>query len=218
MRVNTTESLKEIYPDSIFGNLIIRDVPNRKKNEFLEERKRTLEREIKEKYAEVDKDVIIHYYNTYFKLWKKTYPIEYQIKTVKSGGKFPQVSVIVDCMFIAELKNRILTSGHDLDDIKGDLTFDVSQGGEQYLKIDGRKQELKKNDIVLEDNEGILASILYGPARRTSISQKTKNSLFFAWCPYTMDENIILRHLNDIVQNFNDIFESINSEIQLTRP
>lgn len=218
MRVNTTESLKEIYPDSIFGNLIIRDVPNRKKNEFLEERKRTLEREIKEKYAEVDKDVIIHYYNTYFKLWKKTYPIEYQIKTVKSGGKFPQVSVIVDCMFIAELKNRILTSGHDLDEIKGDLTFDISQGGEQYLKIDGRKQELKKNDIVLKDNEGILASILYGPARRTSISQKTKNSLFFAWCPYTMDENIILRHLNDIVQNFNDIFESINSEIQLTRP
>ena len=218
MRVNTTESLKEIYPDSIFGNLIIRDVPNRKRNEFLEERKRTLEREIKEKYAEVDKDVIIHYYNTYFKLWKKSYPIEYQIKTVKSGGRFPQVSVIVDCMFIAELKNRILTSGHDLDDIKGDLTFDVSQGGEQYLKIDGRKQELKKNDIVLKDNEGILASILYGPARRTSISQKTKNSLFFAWCPYTMDENIILRHLNDIIQNFNDIFESINSEIQLTRP
>ena len=218
MRVNTTESLKEIYPDSIFGNLIIRDVPNRKRNEFLEERKRTLEREIKEKYAEVDKDVIIHYYNTYFKLWKKSYPIEYQIKTVKSGGRFPQVSVIVDCMFIAELKNRILTSGHDLDEIKGDLTFDISQGGEQYLKIDGRKQELKKNDIVLKDNEGILASILYGPARRTSISQKTKNSLFFAWCPYTMDENIILRHLNDIVQNFNDIFESINSEIQLTRP
>ncbi|MHA1543061.1 MAG: phenylalanine--tRNA ligase beta subunit-related protein, partial [Candidatus Hodarchaeales archaeon] len=170
MRVNTTESLKEIYPDSIFGNLIIRDVPNRKRNEFLEERKRTLEREIKEKYTEVDKDVIIHYYNTYFKLWKKTYPIEYQIKTVKSGGKFPQVSVIVDCMFIAELKNRILTSGHDLDEIKGDLTFDISQGGEQYLKIDGRNQELKKNDIVLKDNEGILASILYGPARRTSIS------------------------------------------------
>ena len=218
MQVNTTESLKEMYPDSIFGNLIIRGVPNRKRNEFLEERKRTLEREIKEKYAEVDKDNIIHYYNTYFKLWKKTYPIVYQIKTVKSGGKFPQVSVIVDCMFIAELKNRILTSGHDLVEIKGDLTFDISQGGEQYLKIDGRKQELKKNDIVLKDNEGILASILYGPARRTSISLKTKNALFFAWCPYSMDEEIIMSHLNEIFQNLNSVFESIISEIQLTRP
>jgi DNA/RNA-binding domain of Phe-tRNA-synthetase-like protein len=216
MQINTTEGLKETYPDSRFGNLIVREVPNRKRNEILEERKRTLEREIKEKYTEVDKDTIIQYYNTYFKLWRKTYPIEYQIKTVKSGGKFPQVSVLVDCMFIAELKNRVLTSGHDLDEIKGGLTFDISQGGEQYLKIDGRKQELKKNDVVLKDNEGILASILFGPARRTSISLKTKNALFFAWCPYVMDEEIIMRHLNEILQNLKGVFESINSEIQLT--
>ncbi len=180
MQINFTESLKEKYPGSIFGNLIIRDVQNRKRNETLEGRKRSLEREIREKYAVVEKDNMILYYNTYFRMWKKTYPIEYQINTVKSGGKFPQVSVVVDCMFIAELKNRILTSGHDIDEIKSDLTFDISQGGEQYLKLNGQKQELKKNDIILKDNEGILASILYGPARRTSISLKTKNSLFFA--------------------------------------
>jgi DNA/RNA-binding domain of Phe-tRNA-synthetase-like protein len=218
MKINLTESLKEKYPVSIFGNLIIRNVPNRKRNETLEERKRNLESEIKENYAEVDKDTMIHYYNTYFQMWKKTYPIAYQINTVKSGRKFPLVSVLVDCMFIAELKNRILTSGHDLDEIKGDLTFDISQGGEQYLKLNGQKQKLKKNDVVLKDNEGILASILYGPARRTSISLKTKNTLFFAWCPYTMDEEIIRSHLNEIFLNLNSTFESITSEIQFTRP
>ncbi|MHA1978945.1 MAG: phenylalanine--tRNA ligase beta subunit-related protein [Candidatus Hodarchaeales archaeon] len=217
MQVKTTERLKETYPESIFGNLIIRDAPNVKRNKILEEQKRSLEREITEKYAEVDKDSVILYYNNYFKLWKKTYPIEYQIKTLKSGGKFPQVSVIVDCMFIAELKNRILTSGHDLDEIKGDLTFDISQGGEQYLKINGQKQELKKNDVVLKDNEGLLASILYGPAKRTTISRKTRNALFFAWCPYKMDENLIMGHLDDIFQNLQIVFESITSEIQLTR-
>ncbi len=218
MQINITDRLKEKYPVSIFGNLIIRDVSNRKRNETLEDRKRSLEREIREKYVEVDKDTMIHYYNTYFKMWRKTYPIGYQINTVKSGGKFPQVSVLVDCMFIAELKNRILTSGHDLDEIKGDLTFDVSQGGEQYLKLNGQKQELKKKDVVLLDNEGILASILYGPARRTSISLKTKNALFFAWCPYTIDEEIIRSHLNEIFLNLNSVFESVTSEIQLTRP
>jgi DNA/RNA-binding domain of Phe-tRNA-synthetase-like protein len=177
-----------------------------------------LEREIREKYAEVDKDNMIHYYNTYFKMWRKTYPIAYQINTVKSGGKFPQVSVVVDCMFIAELKNRILTSGHDLDEIKGDLTFDISRGGEQYLKLNGQNQVLKMNDVVLKDNKGILASILYGPARRTSISLKTKNALFFAWCPYTLDDEIIRSHLNEIFLNLNHAFEFITSEIQLTRP
>ena len=218
MQINLTEGLKEKYPVSIFGNLIIRDVPNRKRDETLEERKRSLENEIKENYADVDKDSMIRYYNTYFKMWKKTYPIEYQINTVKGGGKFPQVSVVVDCMFLAELKNRILTSGHDLDEIKGDLTFDISQGGEQYLKLNGQKQVLKKNDVVLKDNKGILASILFGPARRTSISLKTKNALFFAWCPYTIDEEIIRSHLNQIFLNLSSVFEIVMSEIQLTRP
>ncbi|PWI46283.1 hypothetical protein CEE45_17605 [Candidatus Heimdallarchaeota archaeon B3_Heim] len=218
MQISLTENLKEKYPVSIFGNLIIRGVPNRKRNETLEKRKQSLEREIRENYADVDKDTMIQYYNTYFEIWKKTYPIEYQINTVKRGGKFPKVSVLVDCMFIAELKSRILTSGHDLDEINGDLSFDVSQGGEQYLKINGQKQELKKNDVILTDNEGILASILYGPARRTSISIKTKNALFFAWCPYSLDEEIIRSHLNEIFLNLNGVFESITSESQLIRP
>ncbi|MHA2173861.1 MAG: phenylalanine--tRNA ligase beta subunit-related protein [Candidatus Hodarchaeales archaeon] len=218
MQINLTVSLKEKYPDSRFGNLILRDVQNIKNNDLLEDKKQSLEREIREKYVEVDKDNMIRYYNSYFKLWRKTYPIEYQINTVKNGGNFPQVSVLVDCMFIAELKSRILTSGHDLDEINGDLIFDISQGGEQYLKLNGRKQVLKKNDIILKDNEGILASILYGPARRTSISLKTKNSLFFAWCPYKMDEGIIKSHLNEIFLNLNSVFESITSEIQLISP
>jgi len=117
-------------------------------------------------------------------------------------------------MFLAELKNRILTSGHDLDRIQGDLTFDISEGGELYLKLNGQEQELKKNDVVLKDSKGILASILYGPARRTSITHETKNVVYFAWCPYAMDEVIIRGHLNEILLNLKSVFESLTSEIK----
>ncbi len=218
MKINLTHRLKEKYPDSIFGSLTIRNVPNRKKHETLEERKRHLERNIREEYVEVDKDDMIHYYSTYFKMGKKKYPIEYQINTIKSGGKFPQVSVLVDTMFVAELTNRILTSGHDLDEIQGDLIFDVSQGGEQYVKINGQEQQLKQNDVVLKDNKGILASILYGPARRTSITLKTNNALYFAWCPHLLDEELVRNHLNTILQNLSSIFKPVTAETQLTRP
>ncbi len=34
---------------------------------------------------------------------------------------------------MAELKNRILTSGHDLDAIKGKLVYDLADEGETYL-------------------------------------------------------------------------------------
>jgi DNA/RNA-binding domain of Phe-tRNA-synthetase-like protein len=218
MHINLTLDLKKKYPSSMFGSLIIRDIQNRKRDETLEEQKRNLERKLREDYVKGDEDSMISYYNSYFKIWRKIYPIEYQIKTLKSGGKFPQVSVLVDSMFIAELKNRILTSGHDLDEIQGDLKFDVSEGGERYFKINNQEQELKKNDVVLRDREGILASILYGPARRTTITPKTKNVLYFAWCPYPLDEEFIKGHLNEIFLNLKRIFESITSEIQLTRP
>ncbi len=216
MQINLTLSLKENYPDSIFGSIIIRNVPNMKGHGTVEDQKRILERIIREEYVEVDKDEMIHYYNTYFRMWSKTYPIEYQINTIKNGGKFPQVSVLVDCMFIAELTNRILTSGHDLDEIQGDLIFDVSQGGEQYVKLNGQEQELKQNNVVLKDNEGILASILYGPARRTAITLKTKKALYFAWCPHLLNEELVRSHLNTIFQNLSSLFKPVTSEIQIT--
>jgi DNA/RNA-binding domain of Phe-tRNA-synthetase-like protein len=217
MQTILTQDLREKYPESIFGALIIRNVPNMKIHEALETRKRALERRIRELFVDMNTDSMIKYYNTYFKIWGKIYPIEYQINTIKSGGKFPQVSVLVDSMFLAELNNRILTSGHNLDEIQGDLVFDVSKGGERYLKLNGKEQELKKDDILLKDEEGILASIIYGPARRTSISSKTKNALYYAWCPYTLDEETILAHLKEILINLNNIFESVASKTQLFR-
>lgn len=193
----------------------MRDIPNRKKHEVLEQRKRDLEKMIEEVYSEDDEDTTIQSYEIYFKKWGKTYPVLFQLKTIKGGGQFPQVSVLVDSMFLGELKNKILTSGHDLDAIQGDLVFDVSEGGERYLKLNGNEKVLKKNDVILKDEEEILASVLYGPARRTSISHKTRNALYFAWCPNGMSEELIIIHLNDILSNLGVVFESITSEIQI---
>jgi len=215
MKVELKPELKISYPEAVFGSIIVMDVPNRNRHEALEERKREVEKKIRE--MDVAEDSTIQSYNAYFKRWGKTYPIEFQIKTIKGGGKFPQVSVLVDSMFVAELNNRILTSGHDLHAIQGDLTFVVSEGGERYLMLSGKEQGLKKNDVVLKDEDGILGSILYGPARRTSITPETRNVLYFAWCPYGMDDKLIRAHLDDILSNLRIVFESATSEIQIHR-
>jgi len=217
MKIELKPELKISYPEIVFGSLIVKNVPNRKKHEALEEWKREAEKKIREVYVDVDEDSMIQRYNAYFKRWGKTYPIEFQIKTVKGGSKFPQVSVLVDSMFVAELRNRILTSGHDLDAIQGDLTFDVSEEGERYLMLNGKEQELKENDVILRDEEGILGSILYGPAKRTSITLGTRNALYFAWCPYGMGDELIKVHLNDILSNLRTVSESVASGIQIHR-
>ncbi|MFW9779348.1 MAG: phenylalanine--tRNA ligase beta subunit-related protein [Candidatus Heimdallarchaeota archaeon] len=164
---------------------------------------------------ESDKDEILQNYASYFKRWGKTYPIEFQLKTIREGGQFPQVSVLVDSMFLAELKSRILTSGHDTDAIQGDLLFDVSDGGEGYVKINGKEQTLKADDVILRDNNDILASVLYGPAMKTSINPNTRNPLYLAWCPYGMPEVRIKEHLNNILSNLELVFDSPFSAVQI---
>ncbi|MFW9902951.1 MAG: phenylalanine--tRNA ligase beta subunit-related protein [Candidatus Thorarchaeota archaeon] len=219
MQIILTPDLRKMYPDSVFGSLIVREIPNKKGHDILEKQKQELERRIREDTGVVKDFEMIRYYNSYFRMWKKTYtyPIEYQINTIKNGRQFPKVSVLVDSMFIAELNNMILTSGHDLDTIQGVLTFDISRGDEQYLKISGKEQNLKKGDIFLKDEEGILACILFGPARRTSITLKTKNALYFAWCPKDISDELVKTHLNEILMNVNNVFTNITSEIQLIR-
>lgn len=213
MEIKVESELKMKYPDAVFGSMIVTNVPNCERNERLEELKRKVEAEIRG--ISLEKDDILQGYRAYFKRWGKTYPVEFQIKTIQKGGRFPQISVLVDSMFIAELKNRILTSGHDLDAIQGDLTFDVSRGGERYIMLNGREQELKRDDIILKDEEGILASVLYGPAKRTSITLDTRNVLYFAWCPYRVDESLIISHLKEILSNLRVVFNSAVAEIKI---
>lgn len=142
---------------------------------------------------------MIRNYSEYFAKWGKTYHIQFQIRSIKSGKTFPRVSALVDCMFMAELKNRVLTSGHDQDTVEGGLVFDLASEGEAYAKLNGESQALEKSDIVLRDGEGILASVLYGPARRTSIGGGTRNPLYLAWCPGGVEVDAVRGHLADIV-------------------
>ncbi|MHA2339839.1 MAG: hypothetical protein ACXACX_21220, partial [Candidatus Hodarchaeales archaeon] len=106
--------------------------------------------------------------------------------------------------------------GHDLDLISGnELIFDLSQSSDIYTKINGKDQILKKNDILLKDHKGILANVLFGPAKRSSISIKTQNVLYFAWCPNETDNHLVTNHLNDILSNLEKIFVSITPEVNI---
>jgi DNA/RNA-binding domain of Phe-tRNA-synthetase-like protein len=191
--------LKMMYPTAVFGCITIANQQNKKKHSSLEQAKRQLESRIRDEYPDPEDDSVIQAYAGYFDRWGRTYPIEYQIKSVKKGRTFPQVSTHVDCMFMAELEDRILTSGHDRDAIQGELVYDLADDGEEYVKLNGKNQALVKNDVVLKDDEGVLASVLFGPAARTSIDMETLNPLYFAWCPVGISREMVDAHLSTIL-------------------
>jgi DNA/RNA-binding domain of Phe-tRNA-synthetase-like protein len=195
-----TRGKKIFYPTAIFGSLTINDQLNLKEHPGIEQAKRLIEKKIRETYPPPREDRVIQRYAAYFDRWGKTYPIEYQINSIKKGRTFPQVSTHVDIMFMAELENRILTSGHDRDTIQGKPVYDLADQGQEYVKINGKKQTLQKNDVILKDDDGILASILFGPAARTSIKMETVNPLYFAWCPARIDHETVDEHLSTITK------------------
>jgi DNA/RNA-binding domain of Phe-tRNA-synthetase-like protein len=213
MRIELTSELKARYPKAVFGSLTALGVQNMEKHEALEDRKSSLENEIRNSKESDDRG--IESYVEYFRRNGKSYPIQFQLKTIREGGMFPRVSVLVDCMFLAELKNRYLISGHDLDAIQGDLRFDVSKGGERYRHLSGKEVTLMKGDVTLKDPDGILASVLFGPARRTSINLGTRNVLYLTWYPFGMREDHVTSHLNDILSNLNLALGSITHKISV---
>jgi len=206
MEFSVRSEVIKLYPTAIFGSQTISNQQNMNTHPNIEQAKRLIEKKIRETFPDPEEDPIVQSYAGYFDRWGKTYPIEFQIKSIKKGRSFPQVSTHVDCMFMAELENRILTSGHDRDAIQGGLVYDLADNGVEYVKLNGKKQVLVTNDVILRDDEGVLASVLFGPAARTSINKETVNPLYFAWCPVGIAYETVEEHLSTITQYSKSVY------------
>ena len=102
---------------------------------------------------------------------------------------------------MAELKNLLLTAGHDLEALQKPLRIDVAEGSERYIGINGQEQKLKRGDMMIVDGQGIISSVLYGPDRRTRITRETRQVLFTVYAPPGIGEQAVDEHLRDIQAN-----------------
>jgi DNA/RNA-binding domain of Phe-tRNA-synthetase-like protein len=190
-----------VYPSLKVAMLEVRGVPFRESAEQLESAKREHEEHIRKNHQELSQHNTIKTYSQFFKKFRKGYPIEFQLKSIAEGRPLPSRNAVVEAMFMAELRNMFLTAAHDLDRVNGDLGTTVTKGSEEYVNISGKETVLKPEDIITSDSEGIISSVLYGPDRRTMVSEHTKNYLFFAYFPYGEDDENIRKHFADIVEN-----------------
>ncbi len=202
-----SEKWKEIYPEARVATLIMRNVQNRETDPQLETSKRALEKELRLNLGNQEEIALkalppIQAYTTYYKRFKKTYPLLQQLKTVVIRQQpFPRVSGLVDAMFMAEMKNLLLTAGHDLEKVIAPLQISVAAGDEQYVKLSGESQTTKRNDMIMSDGEGVISSVLYGPDGRTRMTLQTREVLFVVYAPEGIDTASIHRHVEDIREN-----------------
>ena len=204
MRIIITDKIKKIYPNASLGILAIRGVCNPNQHEELGRHKLLLENGLREKFSGLSKADLknmepIKSYRNYYKRFRKTYHVQLQLESIVFKNKsIPHVAALVEVMFMAELKNLLLTAGHDLDALELPIKLDAADGTEKYGLLNGQEKELLPGDMFISDSTGIMSSIIYGPDLRTRITPDTKNVLFTIYAPAGIEKSKVSQHLRDI--------------------
>jgi len=202
-----SDAWRATYPEAAVGILAMTGVRNPESHAGLDERKTALEHELRERLSSFDRAAlkalpVIRAYGDYYKRFGKTYHVQLQLESIVHKGKsIPRVATLVEAMFMAELKNQLLTAGHDLDLLGMPVRIDVASEDDRYVRIDEQEQALKAGDMMIADARGILSSIVYGPDRRTRITLETTAVLFTTYAPPGVDSEAVRAHLNDIREN-----------------
>jgi DNA/RNA-binding domain of Phe-tRNA-synthetase-like protein len=170
----------------------------------LEQRRLELEANLREQFegktrADVAALPGIQAYDRYYRRFDKSYIVQLQLESVVFKGKsIPSISGLVEAMFMAEIKNQMLTAGHDADKLNLPVTLNSAAGNEVYTLLRGTPQTLKTGDMFMSDLEGVISSVIYGPDQRTQITPATRRALFAVYSPAGVGEDNLRAHLADI--------------------
>ena len=202
-----TSTWRSTYPEAHVGVLVMRAVSNPAHHSKWESQKTALEQELRVQFSGQDRAAITSHpilraYAEYYRQFKKTYHIQLQLESIVLKGKsIPSVAALVEAMFMAEMKDMLLTAGHDLDILQLPLSLDVATGTEQYTLLRGEQQTLKAGDMMISDQAGVISSIVHGPDQRTQIRPGTRNVIFTVYAPPGISEQSLTQHLQSIKEN-----------------
>ncbi len=190
------------HPGAVVGVLGISGVDQSAGAPELEKVVQGLERDLAARFpdrAAIRAQEPVPAYTAYYKRFRKTYPVAHQVESVAvKGRRIPRRPPLVMAMFAAELKNLVLTAGHDRRALQGGVRLVSAQGGESFIRMGGEEKRIKAGDMFMADQRGVIADVIYGPDERTRITPSTGEVLFVAYAPAGVGPDRVLGHLRDI--------------------
>src|SRR5918997_5658223 len=198
---------QKAHPGASFGLIALRGVSNPATHSGLGAIATELEEEIRARLGSADREMLratppLPAYAAYYKRWGQRYHVGMQLESVAQKGKpLPRVAALVEAMFIAELRNLLLTAGHDLDAVELPVRLTVGTG-EPFRAPNGQETSVKPGDMVIADAQGrVLSAIITGPSDVARICPETTSALFYAYAPPGVDAARVSVHLNEIERN-----------------
>jgi DNA/RNA-binding domain of Phe-tRNA-synthetase-like protein len=198
---------REVHPGASVGVIAVRGVTNPASNDRLNELASALEIDVRSRLGSADRDAIratqpLPAYAAYYKRWGQRYHVAMQLESVAQKGKaVPRVAALVEAMFIAELRNLLLTAGHDLDALELPVRLTVGTG-ESFIAPNGQETSVKPGDMVIADARGqVLSAIVTGPSDVARIGPETTAALFYTYAPPGVDSGLVDAHLSELERN-----------------
>lgn len=181
--VEVEEQLKKKYPNLLAITCKISNVNVKQSDPNLEKFKDEIIQEVRQRYSIYSlKDMpIFRAYRDFF--WKigtdptKTRPAaEALIRRIVSGNPIPRINALVDAYNLASIETGVSIAAFDADKLHGKLLMRQAKSGEVFFGIGMAKQRLLQGEeIIIQDNEKIIAIYPYRDAENTKITCLTNN-------------------------------------------
>jgi DNA/RNA-binding domain of Phe-tRNA-synthetase-like protein len=179
------------YPALPFAIAVVSNVPASSTAENVGRTCRELRTTDPDALAEVKRRV--QAYDAFFRLNGFKCPLPRQLEHAVKDG-LPQVPPAVRLLLYLEMSYGALLGLQDLDRVIGTITCDLASAGEGF---DGMRGPVtcRADEIILRDNDGIVASYFQGPDKKTSVRDSTTAFLFYGFFAPNCDDNAVTQAL-----------------------
>jgi DNA/RNA-binding domain of Phe-tRNA-synthetase-like protein len=183
MKLKIALKLKTCFSDLNVLTLQIKDVHVQKRDPELENFKVEVMQQVRNDYSldSVKDQPTSRAYRDFFWSMKidptKIRPAaEALIRRIIAGKTLPRINTLVDAYNLASIKSRIALATFDADKLEGDLVMRFAEEGEQFYGIGMDKPFiLTGGEIVVSDEEKLVAIYPYRDADNTKVTEKTEN-------------------------------------------
>jgi len=143
-------------------------------------------------------------------------PLGDQLKHVQEKG-LPGGSPLIKALLLSEMSTGLLMGAQDAAAAKGPLVCDLAEEGETFR---GMRAEVlcRKDEIILRDSEGIIASLFQGPDRRTRLNKDTKDIVFFVFSVPGVSPADVQQGVETVRNLFKAACTEIDAQVHESRP
>ena len=183
MSLKIDPELNSRFSDLTALTLQVKNVKIQKRDAELEKFKLEIIKQVRREYNldEVKDQPIFRSYRDFF--WRigidptKIRPAaEALIRKILAGKNLPCINTLVDAYNLASIKSRIGLATFDADKVEGDLLMRFAEKGKQFYGIGMEKPlVLKGGELVVCDEEKLLAVYPYRDADNTKVTERTEN-------------------------------------------